>query len=187
MFSLTGNSDEMIDLKVEEISARFKWLALLAGGIGAIPVPGLSAVLDLGILVAETVFQKKQLGIDDESIKKKAEIVGSDKKNILKYVRDELAKVNEKQELIDRICKVMATSLPGQALQAATLTTLYISVSEAAEAAFKYSIPIVGMVVSAGISACTTYVFLKQIVQAHATIAKMCLQVCGKVVKEMET
>ena len=163
MFSLTCNSDGMIDLKVKEISARFKWLALIAGGMGSVLMPGLSAVTEKLFLNREIVFQKVQLGIDEKSIHKKSSMVGSNKENNMKNVINEIVKVEqEASRLLDNISKGMTAG------QIAALTGV---------TGVGGLIGIIGVTISGGITARSVYAFLQKLVKAHAKIAKTYIQV----------
>lgn len=71
----------MIALKTEEISARFKiWAtvsAVAAATAAVMPFASVAATLavDVPIFLAEMIFQKVQLGIDNEYLQKQASIV----------------------------------------------------------------------------------------------------------------
>ena len=68
MFSLRSTSEEMIKLKVAELQSRIMTLAALSSAKGAILIPGVSAAIDLGIIIPEAMFYFKQLGLDSESL-----------------------------------------------------------------------------------------------------------------------
>ncbi|MGH0142805.1 UNVERIFIED_CONTAM: hypothetical protein FKN15_016768 [Acipenser sinensis] len=51
-------------------------IAAAAGGVGAIPVPGLSIACDIAILVAELLYCRKFLGLDPQSLQRLALNVG---------------------------------------------------------------------------------------------------------------
>ena len=56
MFNLKGESKNMVAAKVTELRSRIKWCALASAAGGAVPVPGISAVLDLSIITNEVIY-----------------------------------------------------------------------------------------------------------------------------------
>ena len=61
VLNLSGVSKKLIEMKAEELSSRIKWVALASAVGGAIPIPGLSAVVDIALVTKELKFQKEQL------------------------------------------------------------------------------------------------------------------------------
>ena len=82
VFSLTGTSLRLIEHKETQLSERFKWLVLASAAGGAIGglVPGGAVASHLGVDIpifqTEMYFQKRQLGIDEESLHNKAKSCG---------------------------------------------------------------------------------------------------------------
>ena len=68
--SLQATSEQMIRLKVDTLRSRIWKLAALSGAAGAIPIPGPSIVVDLVIVTEESMFYFKQLGLDNESLRR---------------------------------------------------------------------------------------------------------------------
>jgi len=68
----------MISLKVAELRSRMWKRAALAGAVAAIPLPGVSLVMDIGIVTEESKFYFTQLGLDATSLKRYAELTKTD-------------------------------------------------------------------------------------------------------------
>lgn len=189
MFSMESTSDEMIDMKVKEISSRFEWLAILSAGAGAVPIPGVSASLDISILVTETLSQRKQLGIDADTMNKNAAQVGTDKDNILTEVKKQLRLDENEMTMIVKVIESMTGGISGQAAKAAAMITGIKGIETVAKYG-SMTIPIIGIVVSsvlgAAISGGSTYYFLHKMLESHATLAKKCMKVFVIKAKEMK-
>jgi len=78
VLSLQTTSKEMISFKVAELRSRMWKLALLSGAVAAIPLPGLSIAMDTGIVNKESSFYFTQLGLDETSLKRYAELTKTD-------------------------------------------------------------------------------------------------------------
>ena len=133
---MAADSEMMIDTKSKELSSRIKWAAILSGVGGAVPVPGVSMAIDMKIMVDEGIFQKKQLGIDDDSIKKKAASVGANKENILKMVNQEIKK-DKDSSILRLLVDVMAENEGNQAAKLVTGLAAAVAAKELAESAVK--------------------------------------------------
>ena len=72
IFSLQSTSEEMIRLKVAELRSRIWKCAARSAAVGAIPVPGTSAKIDKDIVNSEAEFYIQQLGLDSESLQRRA-------------------------------------------------------------------------------------------------------------------
>ena len=175
----------MIKLKAEEIVLRFKWLSLASAAGGAIPIPGTSACIDLGILVAEAFFQKKQLGIDDDTINSRALKVGSNKGDVVKMIGTNLKQDNKMSKTMAGILSVMAKSQTAQATAMGAVLGAQMAVSEAIETG-ALAIPLLGMLISGAISGGTTYFMLNQMLKAHSAIAQESIKVFSKMASEMQ-
>jgi len=65
VLSLKATSIEMIQLKVKELRSRASTIAGLSAAVAALPIPGLSTAVDLGIVTGEANFYSKQLGLHE--------------------------------------------------------------------------------------------------------------------------
>jgi len=81
---------ELVQNKVEELRSRSWKCAGLSATGAAIPVPGVSLVADLGIILCESIFYFEQLGLDSESLKRTAKLCSLDYKKIQSIVRETL-------------------------------------------------------------------------------------------------
>ncbi|XP_051878092.1 interferon-inducible GTPase 5-like [Pristis pectinata] len=72
VLSLPNLSVEFVRKKSEMLKKSIWMSATLSGGLGAVPVPGLSFACDIGIVIGQIIFFRKCLGLDDDSLLKLA-------------------------------------------------------------------------------------------------------------------
>ena len=109
VFNVSHVSKRLIEMKAEELGSRIKWVSAASALGGAVPVPGISAAVDLALVLAEVKFQKEQLQIDDGTMEKHAERFGSVVKEkleaeweLVKFMgQEENTELREKLELLD--------------------------------------------------------------------------------------
>jgi hypothetical protein len=73
IYSLFNSSEQNIKLKCQSLRSKIIWAALSSGAGGAIPLPGVSAVVDGYILWTHCLFYMQTLGIFESDFKKIAE------------------------------------------------------------------------------------------------------------------
>ena len=73
IYSLFNSCEQNIKLKCQSLRSKIKWAALTGSAGGAIPVPGVSAVVDGSILSTHCLFYMQTLGIFVSDFKKTAE------------------------------------------------------------------------------------------------------------------
>ncbi|KAG2463619.1 interferon-inducible GTPase 5-like [Polypterus senegalus] len=61
-------TEAVIEKKKKVLRAKVLLAAVVSGGIGTIPIPGLSVACDIAILVATLLHMRSYLGLDDESL-----------------------------------------------------------------------------------------------------------------------
>ena len=162
-------SEKMIAMKVEQLQARIKWLAAASAAGGAVPIPGVSALIDIPLLLGELAFQRKQLQINEATMQEHIKTFGQEFKIQLK------ASVKTKEYLVgfttDSLIKIAA------------VVAAHVIASEGVESALKV-IPIVGWIVGsisgAGLSAVVTYRQLTTALDAHKEIAQNTTKVVTK-------
>lgn len=132
--SLQCNSKAIVNRKVEALKARIWMVATMSAAGGAIPVPGMSAVIDMMLVAHEIREYKKQLGLDDKTLHGLAIRHGLDEEKLIKIVG--------------------LTNIPKAATAAAF--------AMAAEEVMSFFLPIAGMVVGAAMSFGTTAAVLRQ-------------------------
>jgi len=86
VLSLQATSKEMISLKVAELRSRMWKRALLSGAVGAIPLPVVSTAIDIVIVTEESEFYFTQLGLDETSLKRYAELTKTDYQSLKEIV-----------------------------------------------------------------------------------------------------
>ena len=158
---------------------------LLSAAGGALPV--VSLLVDTGILIGEKKWQKKQLGLDFHSMKKKAEVLGKTvpeflalicKKNDTKIPTAIIKMlIDESESFIDgiNVSKIMQFLFTTGA--DITGVTGVLGISEGIETAIKIGVPVIGSAIGALISGTSTYVILSRLLETNHTLAKLTLRV----------
>ncbi|XP_051868673.1 interferon-inducible GTPase 5-like [Pristis pectinata] len=77
LVSLPNTSEAAIDSKRDALRHFIQSVAIASGVIGAVPVPGLSLACDLALIGSGILFIRKELGLDDRSLDKLAQTVGT--------------------------------------------------------------------------------------------------------------
>ncbi|KXJ25246.1 Interferon-inducible GTPase 5 [Exaiptasia diaphana] len=134
--SLKAMSKHFLKKKIELLCARIPLVAGLSAVSAAIPIPGLSIAVDIGLITKELKLYRSQLGIPSEGCKKFL---------MLKPAT---------QALISQIFQTIAS--------AASLFSKYYVAETALEEVARLLVPILGSVIAGGMSFTTTYCVLKQ-------------------------
>lgn len=74
ILAMSTNCKEVIKEKVNLLRGQTWVAAAVSAAVAAPPVPGLSVMFDFSLTVGCVLFYKKQLGLDDESLTRIAEI-----------------------------------------------------------------------------------------------------------------
>ncbi|XP_060688543.1 interferon-inducible GTPase 5-like [Hemiscyllium ocellatum] len=141
LLSLPNIALKIIEEKRKNLKDRIWMLATLSGAIGAVPIPGLSFVCDIGILVTAIIDFRKYLGLDDVSLQRLANTTGKPVSQLKAVVKTPLVgEINE--QFVKRL-------LAG---------TTYFTIS-AIELSLDF-IPVIGSIFGAGSSFLMTYKIL---------------------------
>uniref|UniRef100_UPI00398F58BD interferon-inducible GTPase 5-like isoform X2 n=1 Tax=Pristiophorus japonicus TaxID=55135 RepID=UPI00398F58BD len=141
LLSLPNITLEMVENKRKELNKQVWMLATLSGTVGAVPIPGLSLVCDIGILVTAIIQFRLYLGLDDDSLQRLANVAGKSVRDLKAVVKTPLmGEITE--EFVKRIL----------------LGSTFAAIS-AAEAILDF-IPIIGSIFGAGTSFTMTYKLL---------------------------
>ena len=132
-----GNSvtNDIFQNKVEVLRGRMLAVASLSAAVAVFPIPGLSIVVDIGLILNEFAFYRSQLGLPEK---------GTAKFEKLPF---------DTQEAVRKICITTAAQL-------AAFLTLYAAES-AVEEVVSF-IPILGSVIAGSLSFTTTYLALRK-------------------------
>ena len=160
-------SERLIEMKAEELGARIKWIAIASALAGATPIPGISAAVDLALVLAEVKFQKEQLQIDDGTMEKHAKRFGS----------------VVKERLEAGACPAMKPFLvvSKDALKVALLAIM--AMPEAFQTVVQ-TVPIFGSIAGASVSSGVTYYTLRSALDAHTEIAQRLIKVVNELTVE---
>ncbi|XP_051878028.1 interferon-inducible GTPase 5-like [Pristis pectinata] len=74
LMSLPSTTLKIVKQKENHLRKRIWMLAIVSGTVGAVPIPGLSFSLDLGILVTAIIEFRTCLGLDDASLQRLANV-----------------------------------------------------------------------------------------------------------------
>ena len=168
-FQLRASSKEAIDFKVEKLKARLWKIAVVSGGVAAIPVPGVSLLVDVPMIKIEMEFHKKQLGIDQKTLAKRAFLMSTTASQFVDAVIDRFSKGSSSGSwsngLKSKFIKSFmsnASDIPSYANEITKVASVgaSVAISEAMESGLKFAIPVVGSVFAAAISGSTTYSML---------------------------
>ena len=107
VLSLQTTSKEMVQLKVAELRSRMWKLAALSGVVAAIPVPGVSIIMDIAIVTEEAEFYYTQLGLDETSLKRYAKLTSTDYRKLKSVVDSYLGCIGMEgvRKLVEEITK----------------------------------------------------------------------------------
>ncbi|XP_062911486.1 interferon-inducible GTPase 5-like [Mobula hypostoma] len=75
--ALPNTSEAAIEEKREALRPFIQMLSAVSGGIGAVPIPGLSLACDLVLIISGILLIRKILGLDEASLSKLAQRVGT--------------------------------------------------------------------------------------------------------------
>jgi len=158
--NLIGYSKEWVERKYEALNAQIPWIALMSAAGGAIPLIGVSPIADIGLIIT---FSKKcqiSFGLEEHSASFWFDNM---------FFRAFISQIKEAAEMVtvgfitELIAKYAAANV--------------------AEETIKYVIPGIGSVISASISATTTYFICKDVLEKFKQKA---LDVVNIVVQEQK-
>uniref|UniRef100_A0A3P9B4L6 Interferon-inducible GTPase 5-like n=1 Tax=Maylandia zebra TaxID=106582 RepID=A0A3P9B4L6_9CICH len=155
LFIMPNINPEIIIKKKKAFQSRIKYWAGLSGTVAAVPVPGLSVAVDIGLMVRVVKGYVTDFSIDKSSLEKLAERTNVQHADLCAVVRSPLAGVEITPELLTRVLTQLACV-------AAFMT---------AEESFRW-IPVVGLVASAGLSFVVIYKALNSFLNTLADDAQ---------------
>lgn len=178
---------EEIHKKCDSLREQIWGVSLLSGAVGAIPIPGTSLVIDLGILAEEMARYLKGLGLHRESLEKLGKLFGIaygdiDRAVLSKFPMVNLliqglsnAGINLLRISVSELAKFVGELLVTQLLK---YLSAYVS-ANAIEEVLKF-VPIVGSIAGAGISFTTTLLALRGILSNFEECSVEILEYCKK-------
>ncbi|XP_073511904.1 interferon-inducible GTPase 5-like [Phyllobates terribilis] len=162
LISLPNISLPVLEKKSEAFRKDiWKW-ASLSCGVAAVPVPGLSVVCDIGILVKAMTSYRNAFGLDENSLEKLADKLGKDVSELKSVIKSPL--------VIKEINKELVTTLLTRGAAGGLMIVEYV-VS---------NVPVLGSLAAGGISFGTTYWmlygFLKEIAEDAVRVLTKALE-----------
>ena len=193
LFQLGTSFEGAILLKSNALYKRIWKVALTSASGAAIPLPGTSLGIDMCLFTYEVNFQKKQLGLDNLGIKRKAHLIDKTTDEFIEMVVEKIMQEQSKgitnrslrsfykgclssrgdSKTLYKQCLAMA---PSMLVQGATLGGV-VAASEAIETGLKIAVPIVGSLICSTISGCSSYRILHGMLRTHYKLALVCNQV----------
>ena len=158
VLSMHATSEKMIRSKVAELRSRMWMSAGLSGVVAAVPVPGVSLVFDIALVVKQAIFFHEQLGLDESSLKRYATSTSTDFEQ-LKSVASCVRITGEGSGII-----LVSSIIRG------TVTVAALAASATLEEAARL-IPLVGSFISAQLSFGGTYLALKTVLDKMESVA----------------
>ncbi|XP_013380875.1 uncharacterized protein LOC106151966 [Lingula anatina] len=144
--------EDILESKADWMLKRSKNIAALSAVGGAVPVPGVSAVLDVSLLLKEIIFFRKQFGLDEVALKRFRRSSGVNPKALEEILKDcaclaldkktllELGKrfaVQTAVEEISRLIPVVGSIVAGGISFYTSLKILELLINDMKEASFK--------------------------------------------------
>ncbi|XP_033912519.3 interferon-inducible GTPase 5-like [Acipenser ruthenus] len=149
LLSLPNISLQVSKRKQEELRARIWKLAALSCGVAVVPIPGLSVVCDVAILVRELTLYYNTFSLDDESLQSLAQRVDKPVEDLKSVIKSPLAKEISSDVVLKLLMKAAGGGL--------MVVEYWVS-----------TIPIFGSIAAGGISFGTTYYMLKSCLEELA-------------------
>ena len=141
---LKSLSSEMLKRKVEVLRGRIWMVASVSAATAMFPIPGLSVVVDIALMIKEITFYRNQLGLPEEDSTEFANL----------QIRT--------QEKVRSVCLTTAAKLT-------TFLTAYAAEGSVEE--FARFIPLVGSAIAGGTSFATTYYGLQHCLEKMEEVA----------------
>lgn len=135
LFALSDINQKIINEKKETFQSKIKYYSTLSGAVAGVPLPGLSAAVDIGLIIKVVKEYVAGFGLDKPSLEKLASSSGVPYTDLFAVIKSPLAKGEINKELILKILTQLACT-------AALL---------AAEEGFRW-IPVIGILASIGLS-----------------------------------
>lgn len=165
-------SKELLQIKMGFLRSRLWMTAAKSAAIGTIPLPGVSAVYDVKIIREEVDHQRKQLGIDEDSLKRIAANQGMSVAGLIENIR---VGIGANKELMQLLGAESGDAFdPIRIIPAVMGATV---LSELLEDGAKLTIPIIGSLVAGGISFTTTCASLTYMLNQYEKMASACLDI----------
>jgi len=109
IFSLEASSEEMIRLKVAELRSRIWKSAALSAAGATVPIPGVSTVMDLGLVTHEALSYYRQLGLDSKSLQRNAKLHSADPDRMQSIISNALGVRAEGAVTVDGMRSIVTT------------------------------------------------------------------------------
>ena len=179
IFSFCTMLENGIEIKCSTLRNRIKWAALASGAVGLVPVPGISAMIDIALITKEVKFYIEVLQFTENHIRSTARSFGVDFKDLNREVLI-------RNILIRDILNLSNEHLMFESLKNICITFLYTQValisSEEYLKGILVPIPVIGPtlasiiggVSSLSVTYASLYLILNKLEEALKNVIKYC-------------
>ena len=147
---------------MKELRSRIWRCAALSAAGAAIPVPGISIAVDLGIIIYEAAFYFQQLGFDSESLNRTAKLHSVDYEKIQSIVSKALGIRGVSAVTVETMKRIVVAILA---------RCLPLAAETAVEETVKTFLPLIGSLIAAPLWFGGTYLALKLILKKFDEVA----------------
>jgi len=154
VLSVGALSEEMVKKKVEVLRRTIWTAAISSGALAAVPVPFLSSMVDLGVILGLNMVFFEALGLDNKSLERTARIMSCDAAELKTIVGVSFL----------RYCSAIGLEILFQSMPR-------FVIGEVVEDVVSIALPIVGSVIAAAVSIYTTRKILNDILSKLEEIA----------------
>uniref|UniRef100_A0A8C6SM64 IRG-type G domain-containing protein n=1 Tax=Neogobius melanostomus TaxID=47308 RepID=A0A8C6SM64_9GOBI len=152
---LRNISLDVIQQKKGSLESKIKWYTAASAAGAAVPVPGLSGVFDLSMIMEFTIHCRTSLGLTPESLIKLSDVSGVSLEDLRAELKSPLSGVEITEALIGKVMSMSARYVAATAI----------------EDGFRF-IPLIGTAVAMAISSANTYRVLTDILNSLAEDAQ---------------
>uniref|UniRef100_A0A8C6SAB3 IRG-type G domain-containing protein n=1 Tax=Neogobius melanostomus TaxID=47308 RepID=A0A8C6SAB3_9GOBI len=117
LLALPNISLDVIEQKKEALDSKIKWYTLASAAVGAVPVPGLSEAVNLGMIVGFTVHCAVSLGLSPKSLRKLSDLSGVPYDDLKAKIKFPLSAVEITTNLLLKVLTSSASLITAIALQ----------------------------------------------------------------------
>uniref|UniRef100_A0A3Q2WN06 IRG-type G domain-containing protein n=1 Tax=Haplochromis burtoni TaxID=8153 RepID=A0A3Q2WN06_HAPBU len=112
LFAMSDINQKIINEKKETFQSKITFYATLSGAVAGVPLPGLSAAVDIGLIIKVVKEYVAGFGLDKPSLEKLASSSGVPYTDLFAVIKSPLAKREINKELILKILTQLASLQP---------------------------------------------------------------------------
>ncbi|XP_053192065.1 interferon-inducible GTPase 5-like [Scomber japonicus] len=117
LFSMPNVSLEIINKKKKALKSKIKYYATLSAAVAAVPIPGISLVVDIGVIVGVSTKYVFAFGLDVPSLKKRSQTTGVPYEDLMDVILSPLAAKKITTDLIIKVVQSVGTTVASMATE----------------------------------------------------------------------